>query len=616
MHEVRQELLLGNEAIGRGLVEAGCHFVTSYPGTPSSEILPSVIRYKKEESLSTFVHWAINEKVAFDEALAASYTGKRAAVAMKQVGLNVAADSLMSAAYTGVRGGFIVISADDPGPHSSQTEQDSRLFALFAKIPVFDPESPVEAIKMIPIAFEISEKYEIPVMLRPSLRVCHSRMLVPISPIARVERKAEFKKDPKRWAATPVHRYRLHRLLNEKLRGIEEDFAQMKEVNYCTRHGSKSGIIAAGISFATVIDVAADLDLPDRPDILKIGTPYPLPHKLVDEFIQSHEKILVLEDPDVAIELQIGNRSKVSGRLNGCVPGEGELTPDVVCRILGSVRRDGGETPAAWHKAVESLEKEIEGKRPTLCCGCGHRAAFFAIRKALPKAIFTSDIGCYTLGLNLKAVDTVLDMGAGLTIATGFFHSYRQDGSFPPIVATMGDSTFFHSGIPGLIDAVYSGARYVFVLLDNAVAAMTGMQPTPDSGILADGSKGGRVDLIQLIQGCGVKFVEVVDPYRIEDMIHLVKKAQEYTKKEDGGMAVIVARHPCNMYRPSPRQGKVEVGDLCDGCRFCLLYFECPALRYEDEKKAVTIDRALCVNCGVCIEVCPRGAISRTEENR
>lgn len=631
--DIPRAILLGNEAIGRGLVEAGCHVVTSYPGTPSSEILPAVVKFKKMEKCSIFTHWAVNEKVAFDEALAAAYTGKRAAVIMKQVGLNVASDSLMSAVYTGVKGGFVVISADDPGPHSSQTEQDSRFFALFAKIPVFDPSDPLEAKKMVAEAFALSEEYEIPVMLRPSIRVCHARMDVPLEAVTPLPRRARFEKDPHRWAATPAYRFHLHKQLNEKLTRIRRSFELSPGLNYVVRGDGeaaeeerggeedsgaepKKGIIAAGVSFAVVKDILDELGLRGKFPILKIGTPHPLPAGLVESFLREHNEVLVLEDPDYTIELQVRDKSNLHGRLDGSVPSEGELSPEVIHRVLSDFAGGFGETAASleWVGMTESATGEIglEVRRPTLCPGCGHRAAFYAIRKTLPRAIFTSDIGCYTLGINLKAVDTVLDMGAGLTLATGLYHAYKLDGKLQPVVATMGDSTFYHSGVTALIDAVASDARFIFVLLDNSITAMTGMQPTPNLGVTADGEPGKRVDLERLIRGCGVEFLRKIDPCRIADMKELLKEAFDYTASEDGGVAVIISERPCLVaYHDSAAAsaGTVSVDENCDGCRLCITQFECPALVYNELKNVVDIDRMLCVDCGVCVEVCHNDSI-------
>ena len=616
--EKETRILLGNAAIARGVIEAGCHVLTSYPGTPSSEIIPAAVEYKKELGLNTYIEWSANEKVAFDNALAASLTGKRAAVVMKQVGLNVASDSLMSSAYTGVIGGMVVISCDDPGPLSSQTEQDSRFFALFAKVPAYDPSTPQEAKEMVKEAFELSEEYQIPVILRPTIKVSHARQSVKISPVKVLDRKADFKKDPERWAATPRYRLVLHRKLNEALKKIEERFEQDSRWNYEVKTSRKAslGIIASSVSFAVIMDIREELGLKKDIDILKVGTPFPLPQKRVAKFIERHKKVLVVEETDSVIEMQISDKSKVMGRLTGHIPLQGELSPDVIYDILAGVLKEMGMADLK-KSGDEQLAKLIEGlnidvRRPTLCAGCPERAAFFAIRKALPRAIYSSDIGCYTLGLNLKAVDTVLDMGAGITLASGFYQAYHQDKKDIPIVATMGDSTFYHSGTASLLNAVYNNARFVLVLMDNEITAMTGMQPTPGSGITADGSKGKKISLEELIKGCGVRWIKTIDPYDVENLIKLLKEARKYTQKPEGGVAVIVARHPClirypDVCRENPVQ--VEITSDCDGCQYCLDYFECPALYLNEEKDRVEIDRNFCVDCGVCIHACPKGAI-------
>ncbi len=617
MSELRQEVLLGNEAIARGIVESGCHVVASYPGTPSSEILPAVVRFKKELGLDTHVEWSINEKVAYEVALAASYTGKRGAVIMKQVGLNVAADPLMSSAYTGVKGGFVIISCDDPGPHSSQTEQDTRFFAMFAKVPAFDPSSPREAKEMVKAAFEVSERYRIPVILRPAIRVSHARQNIAFVPVRKLERPADFEKDPARWAATPRFRYVLHRELNEKLKNIEQEFEESEFNVLHEGEDGRLGFIAAGTSYSVLIDTLREMRLEGRFPILKIGTPHPLPQRAVAEFIVGCDQVLVLEEPDAVIELQIRDKSKVSGRYDGVVPSAGELTPEVVYQILaGHVVKLGLSLPSPIE--TEELTKLVADlglpvRRPRLCPGCMHRAAFFAMKRALgPKAIYPSDIGCYTLGLNLKAVDTCLDMGGGITLATGLYQAYHQDGKDVPIAATIGDSTFLHAGIPPLASAVHNQARFVLIILDNSITAMTGMQPTADSGLLADGRQGQRVAIRDLVEACGVSFVEEMDPYRVRDFEALVKRAREYTRQPDGGIAVIIAQRPCVLYDPTPLQEnpvRVTVTEECDGCEYCLLAFECPALVLDENVGRVVIDRRICVDCGVCIEACPKGCI-------
>ena len=616
-------VLLGNVAIARGILEAGCHVITSYPGTPSSEIMPAAVAFKKEMGLDIYTEWSVNEKVAYDNALAASIAGKRSAVAMKQVGLNVAADSLMSSAYQGVVGGMLIVSCDDPGPHSSQTEQDSRFFAMFAKVPAYDPSTPQEAMAMIKDAYDLSETFQIPVIFRPTIRLSHGKQSVRLSPPDIIERPAKFEKDPGRWAATPRFRLHLHTKLNESLRKIQERFEKDERWNYEVGENSEAnlGIITCSTSFTVLMDLLEELNLKDKVNILKIGTPYPLPHKKVVDFIGRHDKVLIIEETDVVIESQIIDKSKVLGRFTGHIPLQGELTPNVIYGILAKFFGEEGVADLEM-KADDKLAKLVQDlglpvRRPTLCAGCSERAAFWAIRRALPKAIYTSDIGCYTLGLNLGAVDTVIDMGAGITLASGFYQAYHQDKNDVPIVATMGDSTFYHSGTTSLINAVYNNARFILVLLDNEITAMTGMQPTPGIGITADGTEGQKIPLEELIKGCGIKWLRNIDPYDVREMISLLKEAHAYTKSEDGGIAVIIARRGCVIRYPEALEGqkiKVEITDDCNGCRYCIDFFECPALQFDEENERVEIDRKLCVDCGVCINVCARKAIVPVDE--
>lgn len=612
------EFLLGNGAIALGLLEAGCQVVTSYPGTPSSEILPEVVRLVKSSRLNTYVEWSTNEKVALDNAYAAAIAGKRAAVCMKQVGLNVAADSLMSAAYLGTTGGLVIISCDDPGPHSSQTEQDTRLMARLAKVPVFDPATPQEAREMAVQAMELSAEFGVPVILRPAIRVCHGRQNIVPGELNVNPDKAVFEKNPARWAATPRFRFMLHAELNRKLKKIGETFNTLTPFNAHDLAPGQSyplGVIAGGVSWAVVKDLLAESERRDIP-LLKLGAPYPFPEQLADEFMVACERVLVVEETDTVIELFLRDKTKVLGRLSGHIPSEGELVPQVVEKALNAVLAENGLAllkshgePAAM-ELVQSLELPI--RKPTLCAGCPHRASFFAIRKAQPKAIYTSDIGCYTLGMNLGGVDTCLDMGAGITLGSGFVQAFKQDDVAQPVVATMGDSTFFHSGTAGLINAVYNDARFILVLLDNETTAMTGMQPAISTGIRADGSMGKSISLERVVTGCGIDFVEVVDPYDVNNMRALLKKAAAYVGDPDGGIAVIIARHPCviNDRRGAiPNRKPVTINDNCDLCGFCHDRFECPALYKDQVEEQTRVDPMLCAECGVCLLVCPKGAI-------
>ncbi len=621
----KTEILLGNGAIALGLLEAGCQVIASYPGTPSSEILPEAVRLIKAEGLSTYTEWSTNEKVALDTAFAAAVAGKRASCVMKQVGLNVAADSLMSSAYLGTRGGLVIVSCDDPGPHSSQTEQDTRIMARLAKVPVFDPSNPQEARAMAKEAMKLSEKYKVPVILRPGIRVCHAKQNLQWGGIEDYEQKASFERNPSRWAATPKFRYLLHGELNKKLTEISNLFESLTDFNH---HDLKKGVsyplgvVAGGVPFAVLMDIFNEENRTDIP-VLKLGTPYPFPEKLAEEFLDACEKVIVLEETDTFIEYLLRDKHKVLGRLSGHIPSEGELVPEVIHQCVSQTLKELDLRPLmeiAVDKTtslVKSLNLPI--RKPTLCPGCPHRASFFAIRKGRPKAIFTSDIGCYTLGLNLGGVDTCLDMGAAITMASGFYHAFAQDDIKQPIVATMGDSTFFHSGSAGLINAVYNDARFILVLLDNQVTAMTGMQPTPGLGIRADGSKGKVVTLEQAVKGCGVKFMEVVDPYEIDGLRKAMKKATDYVQSPDGGIAVIISRHPCVIaYRNEDVSEKkpVEITDDCKACGYCGKRFECPAMSLDPDIGHTVINRQICADCGICAQICPNKAIEEKEVSK
>ncbi|MCX8044475.1 MAG: indolepyruvate ferredoxin oxidoreductase subunit alpha [Desulfobacterota bacterium] len=600
-HSKTPVILMGNEAIARAIVEHGCFLAASYPGTPASEILSSIARLKKEYNLDMHVEWSVNEKCAFEVALSASYAGYRAVVAMKQVGLNVALDPLMSAAYTGTIGGFIICSADDPGPHSSQTEQDSRMLAMFAKIPVFDPSSPRDAYKCILPAYMLSEKYQIPVMVRPTTRVCHARQNITTNNINGFYSAVSFEKNPSRWAATPRYRYDLHKLLNKKIEKIslEKKFYPLQWNK--TPKKAHTCIIASGVAFAHVADIIKDTSLGDSVDIFKVLMPYPLNKVFIKTILESYKHILIIEEPYGIIELQFPEKKHIYGKSNGFVPCEGELTPDIIEPILHHF----------FHrkKTRRKLPANLPGQRPSLCPGCPHRASFFAIKKAFPNALYPSDIGCYTLGINLGVVDTCLCMGASINQASGLFHALSKNTKQqPPIIATIGDSTFLHSGIPALINAHYNGARFILVILDNSTTAMTGNQPTALSGIRVDGSRSKPLDLEKVIEGLGIAFLKNVDPYRVPDMINTLKEAALFLQKPDGGIAVIIAKHPCLMNIPKTRSPQPVISNSCTGCGYCVKHFECPALSITNGK--CEINTLSCTGCGVCIHACPIGAIT------
>lgn len=622
-----REVLMGNEAIALGLLEGGCQVVTGYPGTPSSEILPSALKISRSWGLSFYAEWSTNEKVAFDQAYAAAMVGKRAACCMKQVGLNVACDSLMSSAYTGVEGGLLVVSCDDPGPHSSQTEQDSRRMAWTAKVPVLDPSCPEEARNLARKGLEISERFSVPVMLRSVTRLSHGRqdIKVPGSPPKQDRKKAAFKRDPARWAATPRFRFLLHKDLNLKLKRLEGVSEGLARLTGAVRRRARIplGIVASGVPALVAMELLAEEGLQDIP-VLAVKMPFPFPRKKAWEFLKACQKVLVLEEPDSFLELQLSERKRVLGRESGHVPSEGELLPEIIWEVIEKALGKIGVRSSSRKKLQETAlleqalqEARLPGRRPTLCAGCPHRASFYAIRKAFPKAIYPSDIGCYTLGSNLGGVDTVLDMGSGITLASGIYQAFHLDGLEQPIVATMGDSTFYHSGTAALINAVHNRARFVLVLLDNQVTAMTGMQSTPAWDQRADGSPGNPIPLERLIAGCGVDFLEVCDPYDLKQMVQVLKKAWDKANSEQGGVSVVIARHPCLLHRGKSTQALGSppmVTERCKACRHCVEAFECPALGWDEAKGRAVVLESLCVSCGVCMVVCPRGAIKQREE--
>jgi indolepyruvate ferredoxin oxidoreductase alpha subunit len=596
--------MLGNEAIARGLLENGCTIAASYPGTPASEILSSLVLFQKQSSLPMHIQWAINEKVAFEIAYAGAMTGRRAAVSMKQVGLNVASDPLMSAAYMGTKGGFLVISADDPGPHSSQTEQDSRMMAMMAKIPVLDPDSPAQAKDMTALGYDLSEAFEIPVMLRPTTRVCHARQdILPQNPVSR-ETEIKFDKNPARWAATPKFRYQLHKELEEKLAAIAayEKTAPIRLNPEANPEPPHRALVVSGVAAAHTKEILKDLNLWETLPLYQVVQPYPLHTEFMNHLLKTYSEILVIEETVGVIEMQLADRHRVKGKQTGFVPRVGELLPEKIQEIVSEF--------VGIKSEITSLP-QVPGRRPTLCAGCPHRASFFAIKKAAKKGVYTSDIGCYTLGLNLGAVDTVLCMGAAISQAAGFYHAFKGQEKRPDIVATIGDSTFFHAGLPALVDAVVQDVRFVLVILDNRTTAMTGNQPTPSTGAGANGEPLEQVDIAAMVQACGVKFCKQGDPYQLKEFTALVKEAVAYSREH--GPAVVISRHPCLLDRT--RKGEqhqpviVEVNDNCDGCGYCVNHFECPALSLDEAEERVKIDPILCSGCGVCVEVCPKESL-------
>ena len=599
------QLVMGNEAIGRGLIEAGCQLAAAYPGTPSTEILQSLINQRDQAALPLHIEWSVNEKVAFEVALAASYTGKRSVAVMKQWGLNVAADPFMRTGYLGTVGGMLTIVADDPGPHSSQTEQDTRLFCLQARVPVLDPASPAQAKEMIPAAYRLSEKYQRNIVLRPTTRVCHSRQSISLAEPAAEARPSAFSPDPGRWCATPAFLPGLHSRLNEDLKKIAGEAEWQPRLTPGNGSRARLALVASGIAYANLVDLLDELGLAGSIDLYQVVMPYPLSPEFMTTLRTGYDRVLVLEETYPVIELQLAHPG-AAGKQSGAVPRVGELTPDILHGLLAAFL--GLPTPDAVPAAGR-------GRRPSLCPGCPHRSAFYTIKQCFPDGIFPSDIGCYTLGMNLGAVHTVHCMGACISQGAGFYHAYRLDreGEIPTIVVTIGDSTFFHAGIPALINAVIQQARIIVMILDNGTTAMTGGQPVPHLGRTAIGEETRAIAIEPLVTAAGVEFLEVCDPYDQEQLAQSLKRADGYIRSENGGVAVIISRRPCIM-DPVAKKSRIPavaaVGEECIGCRICVDELECPALFFDETVDMAGIDQDRCIGCGTCIQVCPAQAIT------
>jgi len=585
---MEQNYLLGNEAIAHACVESGVDFVSGYPGTPSSEVIDT-LRLRPERSY--YVEWSVNEKVALENALAAAWCGVRALCTMKHVGLNVAADPLMTSAYTGVTGGLVILSADDPFAHSSQNEQDTRCYAHFARIPCFDPSSVQEAHDMIAGAFELSEEFHLPVLFRPTTRICHSKGDVLLGEPQKSTRKGEFHNDPRQYVVIPAHTRVLHKKLNEKQPALRKRLVEKGFNRYEIR--GKTAIIASGIGASYVQEL-----LPPGVSFMKIGA-YPIDEEWLGDFVQKHEKVLVIEElaPEVEeIVRQVAGCVPVFGKKNGYAPYEGELSPLAVAGIMVKA----GFLEKNPFSAIEPVQN-LPPRPPILCAGCLHRSVFYAIKRVFKDAIYPSDIGCYTLGLQLGAVDTTICMGASITVASGIAHS----GEPRDVVCTIGDSTFLHTGIQGLLNAVYNGANMTVFILDNRITAMTGHQPNPNTGQTACGVESPPVSLDAICRACGVSFVEGVDPY---DYTGMVQVLQEARKRK--GVKVIIAKQMCviSARRAGVKRGRYAVDpEACTGCGTCVR-FGCPAIEFASEKAQIN---ELCSGCSVCVQLCPAGAIAR-----
>jgi indolepyruvate ferredoxin oxidoreductase alpha subunit len=601
---------MGNEAIALGAIRAGVSVVSGYPGTPSTEILETVVR-ERPSPKQIYVEWSVNEKAALELAAGAAYAGARAMVTMKQVGLNVASDPLMSLNYVGVAGGLVVVTADDPGPISSQTEQDTRHFARYAKLAVFDPSTPEEAYTMIADAFDCSEKYGRPVILRPTTRVCHSYASVEILPDLPRKAPAGFDKAGGKWVIFPPLAYRNHIQIEADLISLSKDFAAWGG-NRLSGSGVK-GIAAGGISYAYALEALEGIGVEYK--LLKAAA-FPFPQELGLAFLEGLEEVLVLEELDPVIEEELvrlcGRRGlgvAIRGKISGHIPRAGENTTALIRSRIRSFLL--GEPPAP-----PELPEPIPGlpaRPPVLCAGCPHRGAFFAVKEGVRqgaggrKAVFSGDIGCYTLGnaQPLDMVDTCLCMGAGITIAQGINRVEPDTLNF----AFIGDSTFFHTGIPGIVNALYNQGNIIVVILDNYTTAMTGSQPHPGTGKTAGGGTVNRISIPGILSALGVAELRRANPFDLRGSIEAVREVLD--KK---GLRVILFEGPCIVVSRGELPYEV-LREKCTGCMACIKKFGCPAIsakKAPEGDKAppkALIDPALCTGCGVCGDLCPAGAI-------
>lgn len=577
-----KELLTGNAAIARGAYEAGVTLAAGYPGTPSTEILENLSKYKE-----IYSEWAPNEKVALEVGLGASLAGARALVTMKHVGVNVAADPLMTAAYTGVNGGLVLVSADDPGMHSSQNEQDNRYFAKFAKIPVLEPADSREAKDMVLQGMELSEKCDIPVMLRITTRVAHSQTFVsPGEPVAREVR--QYRKDAKKTLMVPAYA-RMRRLDLDKRWEKLREYSENTPVNRVEWQDKKVGVITSGISYQYVKEV-----LPNA-SVFKLGMTNPLPMEKIKEFAAAVEKLYVVEELEPFIEEQLQAQGiKAVGK--ELFPATGEFSPGLIRRKF----MEAGELEAEKSEVSFDDMPPVPGRPPVLCPGCPHRGVFYTLRKM--KLTVTGDIGCYTLGglPPLEGMDSCVCMGASIGMAHGA--EKAVPGMRGRTVAVIGDSTFMHSGITGLLNVVYNQGNSTVIILDNRTTAMTGHQDHPATGRTLMGEEVPEVDLEALCRALGVPRVRVVDPLNLEELKEAIK-----TEVADPGPSVIIARRPCALLSREPAGPPVEVDtDACEGCKACLR-LSCPAISVVDEQAHV--DPIICNGCGVCTQVCKFGAL-------
>lgn len=574
-----KQLMLGNAAVARGLYEAGCSVASSYPGTPSTEITEEAAKYD-----AIYCEWAPNEKVAMETAFGACLAGKRSFCGMKHVGLNVAADPLFTISYTGVNAGMVIAVADDAGMHSSQNEQDSRHYAIAAKVPMLEPSDSAEALAFAKRAYEISEEFDTPVILKMCTRVSHSQSLVELGERTEVEKP--YEKNIAKYVMIPGNAIRRHPVVEERTRKLTE-FAETCDLNRVEMGGTSMGVITSSTSYQYVKEVFGD-----SVSVLKLGMVNPLPVKLILDFASKVDKLVVVEELDSIIEDHCRKLGlKVWGK--NVLPLEGEFSQNLVAAKLGGTVHTG-----------KTLEDAIPPRPPVMCAGCPHRGLFYTLNKN--KCTVLGDIGCYTLGAvaPLSAMDMTLCMGGSISGIHGF-NKARGEETEGKTVAVIGDSTFMHSGMTGLANIAYNQSNSTVIILDNSITGMTGHQQNPTTGYNIKGDPAGKIDLEALCKAMGFNRVRVVDPYDLKACDQAVK--EELAANEP---SVIISRRPCALLKYVKHNAPLAVNkDKCIGCKSCMK-IGCPAISIKEGK--AWVDNTLCVGCGVCEQLCPVGAFEST----
>lgn len=578
---IMKKLMLGNAAVARGAYEAGVSVVSSYPGTPSTEITENIVKYEE-----IYAEWAPNEKVAAEVAIGASIAGARSMSCMKHVGLNVMADPVFTVSYTGVNGGLVFCVADDPGMHSSQNEQDSRHYAEASKIMMLEPADSGECKEFTKLAFELSERFDTPVFIRLSTRVSHSQSLVDEKEPVSYELKP-YEKNIDKYVMMPAKAIKRHIDVEKRIEALRE-FSENCEFNTVEDNGSRIGVITSGIAY-----MYAKEALGDKVNYLKLGMVYPMPEKLISDFAEKCDVVYVIEELDPVIEKHCKSIGvNVIGKEKFTLLGE--YTPAMIKKVV--LGEDAAES--------NTIDENIPVRPPVMCAGCPHRGTFYVLKKL--GLVVSGDIGCYTLGAvaPLESVDTTICMGASVSAALGMAKARGKEFN-KKLVSVIGDSTFIHSGITGLIDIVYNKGANTVIILDNSITGMTGHQDNPTTGYTIRGEETAQVNLVTLCKSVGVKNVVVADPFDVKAFEKVVKEEVERDEP-----SVIIAQRPCALLKKVKYTGRCVINDKCKKCKMCMK-LGCPAISFDGD--GIRIDETQCNGCGLCFNVCPFGAMEKGE---